>query len=364
MAKNYYEILGVDKSSSAQEIKKAYRKLAHKYHPDKQGGDETKFKEVNEAYQVLSDPQKKSQYDQFGSTFDQAGGGAGGFSGQGFDFSDLFGQGGFNFSGGSAGGFEDVFSDIFGGGRSQGRTQRGRDIHLEVTLSLKEAHEGVRKTISVTKQAECDHCHGSGAEPGSGTKTCPTCDGQGTITRQVRTMLGTFAQRETCSTCHGKGTIPEKNCTVCGGDGVNQKNEDLEISIPAGMSTGQTLEIPGKGEAAPHGGRPGNVYVTVTVENSSQFERRGEDLYQTIDIPFSKLVLGGKVEVETIDSEVTLTVPKQTQSGEVFRLRGKGMHRLHGRGLGDMYVTLRAQTPTNLSRKQKNLIKELQKEGL
>ncbi len=367
MATDYYKTLGVEKNATEQEIKKAYRKLAHKYHPDKKDGDETKFKEVNEAYQVLSDPQKRKQFDQFGPGFEQAGfGGQGGFSSQGFSFEDLFQQGGFSFNGSSGGAFEDVF-DMFGGGsrrQSGRRTRRGSDIQVQATITLQEAHEGVTKTIKVRKSVTCTTCGGDGAEPGAGMQKCPTCDGNGYIQRQVRTMLGVFAQKEECSTCHGRGEVPKKKCHTCHGSGVTEKTEEVEIRIPAGISTGQTIEIPGKGEAAPHGGVAGNMYVTVEVEKDSDYDRRGDDIYQTLRIPFSTLILGGKVPVATLHGEVMLSVPKQTQSGEVFRLRGKGVNRLHNRGVGDMYVTLQIETPQKLSRKQKQLIKQMAEEGL
>lgn len=368
MAKDYYQTLGVEKNANEQEIKKAYRKLAHKYHPDKKDGDENKFKEVNEAYQVLSDPQKRKQFDQFGAGFEQAGfgGGQGGFSSQGFSFEDLFQQGGFSFNGSSGGAFEDVF-DMFGGGsrgQSKQRTRRGSDIQVQATISLDEAHNGVSKKISVRKSVRCATCDGSGAEPGAGMEKCATCDGNGFIQRQVRTMLGVFAQKEECSTCHGRGEVPKKKCHTCHGSGITETTEEVEIRIPAGISSGQTIEIPGKGEAAPHGGSAGNMYVTVEVEKHPRFDRRGDDVYYTDRIPFSTMILGGKVSVRTLHGEVSLTIPKQAQSGEVFRLRGKGVNRLHNRGVGDMYVTLQVETPQKLSRKQKQLLKDLAEEGM
>lgn len=362
MAKDYYDILGVSKDASEAEIKKAYRKLAHTYHPDKKGGDEAKFKEVNEAYQTLSDPQKRQQYNQFGSNYQQAGG-AGGFgsygNAQGFSFEDLFGQSGFSFGGG----FEDVFSDVFGGrGRSQNQS-RGRDIQVEVELTLEEAYKGVSRNIELDIQSVCEACDGTGAE-NKKTKQCSTCQGKGYIDKQVRTMLGTFNQRETCSTCHGKGEIPISVCRACNGMGVKRSKKQIKISVPEGISHGQTLEMRGMGEAAPYGNSVGNLYIHVSIKPHSRFERKGDDLYVTEDIVYTTAVLGGSIDIKTLDGELTLKVPKHTQSGKVFRIKDKGMPHLQGRGHGDMFVTLRISTPTHISRKAQQLLKDLQSEGM
>ena len=363
MSKNYYDILGVNKNASDTEIKKAYRKLAHQYHPDKKGGDESKFKEVNEAYQVLGDQQKRSQYDQFGSTFNQSGGG---FSGsQDFSFDDIFGQSGFSFGGSQGGGFEDIFSDIFGGGRrSNSSAKRGSDIQIEVEITLREAHKGVSKTIKLNKDESCNHCSGSGAEPSYGMKICSTCDGSGAISQQIRTMLGTFAQKQTCPTCNGSGKIPEKKCSKCNGLGITKNKVDVDISIPAGIQSGQTLEIPEKGNAGSYGGRSGSIYISVRVLEDKYFRRNGDDLYLTKEIPFTSLVFGDKINIETFDSEIILTVPKFTKSGEVFKLRSKGMNKLYNRGIGDLYITVKSVIPNSLNSKQKQLLEELKKEGL
>ncbi|MGA1049876.1 MAG: molecular chaperone DnaJ [Minisyncoccia bacterium] len=368
MARDYYEILGVSKDASESEIKKSYRKLAHTYHPDKKGGDEAKFKEVNEAYQNLSDPQKRQQYNQFGSNYQQATGGASGFSGfgggaQGFSFDDVFGQAGFSFGGG---GFEDVFADVFGagGGRSGSRKQaRGRDIEIAVDISLEEAYTGISKSIDLDLNTTCEACDGSGAQ-NKKTKQCPTCRGNGYVEQQVRTMLGTFNQRATCGTCQGKGTIPESNCKSCQGTGVKRKKKSIKIEIPKGISNGQTLEMRGEGEAAPYGGVNGNIYISISVKPHKRFERRGDDIYLTQDIVYTTAVLGGNLDIETIAGELNLKIPKHTQSGEVFRLREKGMPHLQGRGYGDMYVTVRISTPKNISRRAQQLLKDLQSEGI
>lgn len=364
MAKDYYEILGVSKDANDTEIKKAYRKLAHTYHPDKKGGDEAKFKEVNEAYQTLSDPQKRQQYNQFGSNYQQAGG-AGGFSGygnaQGFSFEDLFGQSGFSFGGG----FEDVFSDVFGGG-GRGHSQahnKGRDIQLEVEISLEEAYSGISKSVELDLDIACDSCEGTGAQ-NKKMKQCPECKGQGFIERQVRTMLGNFAQRETCSTCKGRGEIPESICKSCQGKGVKRQKKSIEIAVPEGISDGQTLEMRGAGESAAYGGKAGNIYIHIRVKKHKQFERRGDDIYLTQDIIYTTAALGGDVDIDTLGGELNLKIPKSTQSGEIFRIRDKGMPHLQGRGNGDMFVTVRITTPKHLSRRAQQLLKDLQSEGI
>lgn len=371
MSKDYYDILGISRDASEDEIKKAYRKMAHKYHPDKESGDEQKFKEINEAYQVLSDPQKRQQYNQFGSNFDQAGGfgGSGGFSGaQGFSFEDMFNQAGFSGGGFSSagGGFEDVFSEMFGGGgRSQRRRpRRGNDLEIKLSLTLEEAHNGITKEVPVTKHASCSTCDGSGAEPGHGLKTCPSCQGHGHVNQRVQTILGTFAQKQVCPTCQGRGQIPEKVCHTCHGTGMEKRTENVELTIPAGINEGQTLELQGKGEAAPHGGQPGNMYVHISIDPHEQFTRKGDDILYTHYVPYTSLVFGDKVSIPTLDGEVEMKVPKKTSSGEEFRLRNKGVNKLQKRGQGDMYVTVEAQMPSKISRKAKQLLKDLQAEGL
>jgi molecular chaperone DnaJ len=364
MAKDYYEILGVSKDAGDADIKKAYRKLAHTYHPDKKGGDEAKFKEVNEAYQTLSDPQKRQQYNQFGSNYQQAGG-AGGFSGygnaQGFSFEDLFGQSGFSFGGG----FEDVFSDVFGGG-GRGRSQaqnKGRDIQLEVEISLEEAYIGISKSVELDLDIACDSCEGTGAQ-NKKMKQCTECKGQGFVERQVRTMLGNFAQRETCGTCKGRGEIPEFICKSCQGKGVKRQKKSIEIAVPEGISDGQMLEMRGAGESAAYGGKAGNIYIHIKVKKHKQFERRGDDIYLTQDIIYTTAALGGDVDIDTLAGELNLKIPKSTQSGEIFRIRDKGMPHLQGRGRGDMFVTVRITTPKHLSRRAQQLLKDLQSEGI
>lgn len=342
MAKDYYKILNVDKSASQDDIKKAFRKLAHKYHPDKQDGDEEKFKEANEAYQVLSDPKKRQQYDQFGSgAFD----GTGGFGGQGF--------GGFDFSGSMD--FGDIFGDIFGRGGGR-RTRVGNDIQVDLDLAFKESVFGVEKEIDLTKLANCERCSGDGAEPAEGTKTCDECDGQGVTVKAHRTILGVMQSKQTCETCHGSGEVPKKNCSSCHGAGVEKKKQVLKVQIPAGVDNGATLRLRGEGEAI-KSGQAGDLYVRLHVRRDKRFERHGMDIHSKMTIGFTQAALGDMIEVETVDGSVELKIPEATQSNSQFRLRGKGVQ--HGRGRGDHIVHVEVVIPKKLSRHQKKLIKEL-----
>ncbi|TSC94073.1 MAG: molecular chaperone DnaJ [Candidatus Berkelbacteria bacterium Athens1014_28] len=361
MANDYYKTLGVEKSASDDEIKKAYRKLAHKYHPDKSGGDEAKFKEINEAYQVLSDKTKRAQYDQFGQNFNQAGGGQG-FGG--FDFSGFqqgFGgqQGGFEFGGGD---FSDIFSDIFGGGRGGAHQKAGQDIQVDVEISFEEMIRGVKKEFKLYKKAVCDRCHGTGGEPGEKEETCATCKGRGKIQRTVRSILGTFSQTSTCPTCHGKGKIYSKKCSKCGGDGRIRQEEIVRVEIPAGIFSGQTISVQGKGEAGEAGAPAGDLYVNVHVIPHERFKREENNILSTEKISFAQAVLGDKIEVETVDGKVRMKIPEGTQSGELFRIRDKGVPILGRRGRGDHLVKIIVEIPKKLSREQKRLIEQLREE--
>ena len=366
MAKNYYEILGVEKGANDEEIKKAYRKLAHQHHPDKQGGDEAKFKEVNEAYQVLSDKQKRAQYDQFGSTFDGAGAGqgAGGFGG--FDFSGFGGgQGGFNFEGDLG----DIFGDIFGEGRSsRAAREKGQDIAVDVELTLEDVLEGVEKEIKLYIASSCSKCGGNGSEPGSKFEKCTTCDGSGQIQKQKRTMLGVFSQSEICPECRGTGERPEKKCTKCGGDGRVKEEKSVKVKIPAGIAEGQTIRVSGKGEAGfrPGSGKSefGDLYITAHIRKHSSFERRGDDLIYKLDVNFTQAALGDSVNVPTLKNKIKLKIPSGIQSGKIVKVSGAGLPHLQGRGSGDMYISVQIKTPEKLSRKQKSLLEDLKKEGL
>ena len=375
MAKDYYNLLGISKDASDSEIKKAYRKLAHQYHPDKKGGDETKFKEINEAYQVLSDKQKRGQYDQFGSAFDQAGGGARqGFGGFDFSgFSDSFsggGPGGVKFEfGGDSGGFEDIFSSAFGGGgRTAREKQKGADISVDVEISLEDASMGIEKEIEIYISSVCSKCGGTGAELGSKISICKTCHGTGQVKTERRTILGTFAQVGVCEDCQGEGKKPEKNCRRCGGDGKVKANKTIKVKIPAGIADGQTIRLSEQGEVGfrPSSGKsaPGDLYITIHISRHSLFERKGDDIYYRLETSFSQAALGDNIEISTLSGKVKLKIPAGIQSGEIIKLKSKGLSHLRGWGKGDMFVVVQVKTPEKLSAKQKQLLNELKKDGL
>ncbi|RJR31672.1 molecular chaperone DnaJ [Candidatus Parcubacteria bacterium] len=362
MSKDYYNILGIGKNASPDEIKKAYRKLAHQYHPDKQGGDEQKFKEINEAYQVLGNPEKRQQYDQYGQTFEQAKR-QGGFSGfEGFrDFSDFASA----FRGnGSAqdfdfGGFGDIFGDLFGFQRGTGGRKRGGDLQTSINITFKEAVFGAEKIINITKDNVCTRCSGTGAEPGSKVVTCPTCHGRGNV---VRSVAFGIQMSSVCPTCGGAGKKAEKNCSKCRGRGVVRETSELKIKVPAGIDDGQSIKLSGQGQAGSSGGRAGDLYVVVNVAKDAEFEREGFDILSRREISVSQAALGDKILVDTLDGRIKLKIPAGTQSGKVFVLRGLGIPHLHGRGRGNHLVEINVKTPTNLSRRQKELLEELRKE--
>ncbi len=342
--KDYYKILGVEKSATQEEIKKAFRKAAHEHHPDK-GGDEAKFKEYNEAYQVLGDETKRQQYDQFGTTFDGAGGGGGfnGFSGfgQGMNFEDL----------------GDIFGDMFGfGGGARGRTKKGQDIVVDVTLSFKDAIFGIEKEISLSKNKTCERCSGNGAEPGTKLKECGTCHGQGFETKAQRTMFGVVQTRVACSACGGNGEIPETACTECRGYGTSYGRETLRVSIPAGVEDGMKIRVRGGGEAV-QGGEKGDLFLRLHVEGDKRFVREDLTIHSERTIGFTQAALGDEVLTDTIEGPVKLKIPAGTQSGDKLRLKNKGVP--SNRGRGDHIVHIQVETPTKLSREQRRLIEEL-----
>ena len=344
MSKNYYNILGVEKGASKDEIKKAFRRKAHEHHPDK-GGDQEKFKELNEAYQILSDDQKRQQYDQFGTTFDSAGGG-------GFEGFQGFGGQGFNFN------FEDL-GDLFGstfGGRSRGRA-RGADIGLDIHLTFKESVFGVQKEIPLTKNHKCERCAGIGAEPGTAMKTCTVCSGSGMQTKVQRTMFGSMQARVACDTCHGSGEIPQTPCKDCAGSGFIYERRALKIDVPAGVDTGMKIRVRGQGEAIGGAGEPGDLYVTIHVVKDPRFERIDDNIYSIQAIGFTQAALGCEIMTDTIDGQVKIKIPPGIQSGEKLRLKGKGV--AGGRARGDHIVVVQVTTPKKLSKKQKELLKEL-----
>ncbi|WP_028975152.1 molecular chaperone DnaJ [Spirochaeta cellobiosiphila] len=363
MAKrDYYEVLGLQKGASTDEIKKAYRKLAVKYHPDKNQGDkeaEERFKEGTEAYEVLSDDKKRAAYDQFGfaGVEGMGAGGAGGFGG-GFggaaarDFEDLFG------------GFGDIFDSFFGGGGGGGRRRsnnnRGNDLRYDLEIDFKEAVFGAKKEISFKRDSSCDVCHGSGAKSGSGRKTCPTCGGSG----QVRRSSGFFSIASPCPSCKGEGYTIEDPCNKCYGTGTVQKTQKIKVTIPAGIEHGKRIRIEGQGDAGQSGGAPGDLYVVILVHNHEYFERNGNDIYCMIPISLTQASLGSEIQVETLDGKkVKLKVPGGTQNGKVMRLRGEGVPYLHNANRrGDMYIKIRVEVPNKLSSKAKKLMQELSEE--
>ena len=365
--KDYYDILGVPKNASQDEIKKAFYKLAHKYHPDK-GGDAEKFKEINQAYQILSDPEKRAQYDRFGTAFEGVPGGAPGFEGfnwQNMNFEEPFGFSFNNFGGNFD--FSDIFSEFFGGETKQRRRtvnhNRGRDLEIKTEITLEEAAFGIRKDISFKTYVVCEHCHGKGYEPDSKLKTCPQCKGEGVIREAKRTILGTFTQITECPKCHGRGKIPEKPCHVCGGDGRYYDNKTITIDIPQGIRNGETIKIRGEGEAGILGNASGDLYIKIFIKPHPVFERKGDDLFMAINISFPEATLGVEKEITTLDHKtIILKIPAGTDSGEIFRLRGKGIKHFNTAGFGDLYVTVKIKTPKNISRKAKELLEDLQKE--
>jgi len=365
MTKNYYDILGVSKSASDDEIKKAYRKLAHQYHPDKKGGDEAKFKEINEAYQVLSDKSKRAQYDQFGQTFNNGaqGSGFGGQGGQGFGG---FNFGNFDFSGASGGfgPFEDIFSDFFGGSRTEGRSrERGQDIHVDVEIDFLEMATGSEKTIRIRKRTVCGVCRGAGGEVGTKEEKCSVCNGSGQVRKTQRTFLGSFTQVAMCDACHGKGKTYANRCKKCGGDGRVREEETLSVPLPAGIDDGQTLSLSGKGEAGGYGAPSGNLYVTVHVKPHKKFKRKKSDVLSEEHISFSQAALGDSIQVETLIGLITMKIPSGTQSREVFRIKEAGFPSLEGRSKGHHFVTVIVDIPKKLSWKQKKLVEELRDLG-
>lgn len=358
MSKDYYKILGVNKNSSQEEIKKAFRKLAHKYHPDKKTGDEKKFKEINEAYSVLSNQKKKAEYDAYGKTF-AGGGGFSGFQGgaSGWDFS--------QFSRGTDGSFEfdlgDIFGDFFGGQKT--KTRRGNDISIDIELDFKDSVYGTKRNVVLTKTAVCKECHGSGAEAGSKMKTCPTCNGQGQVHEVKKSFLGSFQAVRRCEECNGTGQIPENRCKNCKGDGIEKRQEEIEIKIPAGISDGEMIRLSGAGEAV-SGGTPGDLYVKIHVKTHKTFKKEGVNLFMDLHIKLSDALLGQTYNIELLDgSNVSLKVPQGVSFGEILRLKGKGVPFSPGRD-GDLLVKIKIDLPAKLSRKAKEKIEELKKEGI
>ncbi|GAB6180059.1 molecular chaperone DnaJ [Desulfotomaculum defluvii] len=350
MAKrDYYEVLGVDRGASADEIKKSYRKLARQYHPDAYKGDkaeaEAKFKEIAEAYAVLSDSEKRATYDQFGHAATD---------GQGF------GAGGF----GDFGGINDIFDMFFGGmGRQRNGPQKGSDLRFNMEISFKEAAFGVERDIQIPRTESCDTCGGSGAAPGSNTKTCGTCHGSGQVQYASNTPFGRIVQSRTCDKCHGSGKIIEKPCPTCRGAGQIRKTKNIHVKIPAGVDEGSRLRLTGEGEAGLRGGPPGDLYVYIMVRPDKFFRREGNEVVCDMELSFAQAALGDNIEVPTLDGSAELKVPEGTQTGTIFRIRGKGIPYLNGSGRGDQHVRVKVVTPTKLNEKQKELLREFSKVG-
>lgn len=359
MSKDYYQILGINKSASKDEIKKAFHKLAHAHHPDKNGGDDKKFKEVNEAYQTLSDDTKRSQYDRFGADGPQGfGGGQGGFGG--FDPSG-FGNGGVEFDMGDLG---DIFGDFFGGGmggRSSGK-RKGQDLQTSVNISFEDSIFGVNKKITLNKQSTCSICSGTGARVGSKMTTCKTCSGNGQIREMKRSILGNFQTTKTCSTCFGSGKIPEEKCSQCGGHGVHKKQEEIEVKIPEGIRDGEMLRVYQYGEAV-QGGTTGDLYVKVHVGSHAIFKRDDVNLTMNLNIKLSDALLGMTYNLETLEkNHLEVKIPVGINHGEFLRVKGKGVPT--NRGRGDIIIKIQIKMPNKLSKKEKELVEKLKEEGM
>ena len=360
---DYYEILGVKKDASQDEIKKAFHRLAHKYHPAK-GGDEKKFKEINEAYQVLSDKQKRAQYDQFGQVFGQG-------QGQGpYDFNWAWGNGprneedvAFDFSD-----IGNIFEDLFTGNQEKSQrhnVKKAKDIHVDVEIPLENVLKEFNQKIDLRKFVVCQRCQGSGGEKGSKIKECFSCRGVGTVQQVRKTFFGSYTTVTTCPECKGEGLIPENPCNVCKGEGRIKGEESIEVSIPAGIDSNQIIKVDGRGDALRRGGKPGNLYVRIFVKEHPIFARKGDDLFTNIGIHLTDAVLGGEVEIETLEkTKILLTIPQGTDSGKILRISGKGLPRFQGFGRGNLYVELRVKTPKKISKEQKKLIEKLKEQGL
>ncbi|MBZ9571982.1 molecular chaperone DnaJ [Patescibacteria group bacterium] len=372
MQKDYYKILGVSRKASPEEIKKAYYKLAHKYHPDK-GGDGKRFKEINEAYQILSDREKRTQYDRFGRVFEGKG------FGPGFDFTWAWGRpkGDFSAQGGPASGWGFDFGDLgdlsemveeifgFGAPTRKKDLKRGRDIKIILEIPLEETLKNQEKQISLTKMILCSRCQGKGGEPGTKIKECFSCRGTGQVQQVKRTFFGSFTRFIICPECKGEGQRPETPCNVCKGEGRIRGEGDIKFFIPAGVDSSQIIKVEGKGNAGKRGGRPGDLYVRISIKEHPIFKRRGDDLYIKVPISFSQVALGDEIEIETLErKKILLKIPRGAESGKILRISKKGIPRFSGHGRGNLYVELLVKTPRRLTKKQKELLEKLKKEGI
>ena len=355
--KDYYQILGLEKGVSREEVKKAFRKLAAKYHPDKKTGDEEKYKEITEAYSVLGDERKKAEYDNYGQTFNGGAGGAGGFN-----WADFAGQAqGF---GGFGQGFEfdinDIFENFGFGGRAQ--TSRGRDVSIEINLNFRESIFGVTRKVLITKNNLCDQCEGSGAKKGTEMISCTTCGGNGKIRETRQSIMGSFSTVRECSVCQGRGKVPKERCPSCAGSGVRRTQEEVEIKVPAGIQDGEVIRMTGRGEAMPNG-QPGDLYIKLQVESDKNIKREGMNLVASLPIKLTGALLGGEYKVETLDGAVEIKVPAGIAHGEILRIKNKGVPNENG-DRGDFLVKVNISLPKSLSKKVKELVEELKKEGV
>ncbi len=357
MSKDYYQLLGIDKKASKEDIKKAFRKLAHQYHPDKKGGDEAKFKEVSEAYSTLSDDRKRAEYDSYGRVFPGSGHSANsGQAGAGFDFSQFQGAD-FDVD------LNDIFggfSDMFGGGG--GRQARGRDIAIDLELSFRESIFGLTRKMLITKDSTCSKCAGSGAEPNTKTKTCPTCNGKGQVVESRRSPFGTFSVASTCGTCKGRRAVPEKPCLTCKGGGVERRQEEITVVVPAGLETGQVIRMSGLGEAI-SGGMTGDLYVKLHIRPDPKFRKEGFNLVTDLPIKISDAILGAEYQMETLDGTVSVTVPPLRSTDEILRMKGKGVPTERGKR-GDLLIRVRVEMPQKLSKEARELLAKLKEEGI
>ena len=354
MGKDYYKILGIEKTATEDEIKKAFRKQAHEYHPDKKTGNESKFKEANEAYQTLSDKKKRAEYDRFG----QSGmGGNGGYS---------TGFGGFDssqFEGFDFGNVGDIFSDFFGGGFSGGQSQRkGNDIQIQITISLRDAIFGVERSVFLTKTNKCNTCAGGGGNPGSKQNSCKKCNGQGRVQEQRRSVFGNVNTVLECDICHGSGKTFDNKCTDCKGKGVRDSQTEIKIKVPSGIDHGQSLRMSGQGEAIAHGS-PGDLYVLISIEKDKKFVRKGLDLYTDVSVKLTDALLGTRVNLESFDGTESLSIPSGSNNGDILKIIKKGVKK-NETIRGDIIVTLKVDMPKKISSKVSKLIEELQKEGI
>ena len=355
MSQDYYELLGVGRAASADDIKKAFRKLAMKHHPDRNQGDkdaEKKFKDINHAYDILKDPEKRAAYDRYGAAAFEGGAGPGGpfQGGQGFDFGSVFG---------------DIFEEMFGAGGGRGRPggrgdMRGQDLRFNLEITLEQAYSGTEATVRVPSSVSCEACQGSGAEPGSKPQQCPTCNGRG----RLRAQQGFFTVERTCHTCHGAGQVIDKPCRTCAGQGRVRREKTLKVNIPAGVEDGTRIRLSGEGEAGARGGPAGDLYVFLSVRRHQLFEREGADVHCRVPISMVQATLGGSIEVPTLDGKMArINIPAGAQGGHQFRMRGKGMPIVRSSQFGDMYIEINVETPTNLTSRQKELLKEFEKAG-